>query len=75
MPSIGRHAPAIFAAQGQADIGATAGGLGGIGALPFWGASAWWWWLAVVITTRCFRAEVPFNLGWSGFRACTRQPA
>ncbi|QJD68846.1 TDT family transporter [Xanthomonas campestris pv. badrii] len=65
--SIGQHAAAIFAAQGLADLGRIAGGLGVIGAVLFWGAGAWWLLLAGLITAGYFRAEVPFNLGWWGF--------
>jgi C4-dicarboxylate transporter/malic acid transport protein len=64
---LGTNAPAIFAAQGMAAIGAVAQGLGVIGGVLFWGLGAWWMLLALLITVRYFKAGIPFNLGWWGF--------
>ncbi|WP_122316327.1 TDT family transporter [Pseudomonas cichorii] len=64
---LGSDAPAIFAAQGLAGIGAVAEGIGLIVGILFWGLGLWWMALALLITVRYFKAGVPFNLGWWGF--------
>lgn len=64
---LGNDAPVIFAAHGMGNIGDVAEGIGLIGGLLFWGLGLWWMVLALLITTRYFRAGIPFNLGWWGF--------
>jgi C4-dicarboxylate transporter/malic acid transport protein len=64
---LGADAPAIFAAQGMAGIGAVAESLGAIAGTLLWGVGLWWLLLALLITIRYFRAGVPFNLGWWGY--------
>ncbi|MFJ3486024.1 TDT family transporter [Pseudomonas sp. NPDC090202] len=64
---LGADAPAIFAANGMAQIGEVAAGIGLISGLLFWGLGAWWLMLALLITLRYLKAGIPFNLGWWGF--------
>jgi C4-dicarboxylate transporter/malic acid transport protein len=64
---LGSDAPAIFSAQGLAQLGALAAGLGVIGGLMIWGYGLWWLALAVLITARYWREGIPFNLGWWGY--------
>ena len=64
---LGADAPAIFAAQGMTGIGTIAEGFGTIAGLLLWGVGLWWLLLALLITTRYFRAGIPFNLGWWGY--------
>jgi C4-dicarboxylate transporter/malic acid transport protein len=64
---LGGDAPAIFAANGHANIGDTAFGLGVIGGVVLWGYGAWWLALATLKTLRYLREGLPFNLGWWGF--------
>ena len=64
---LGGDAPAIFAANGHANVGDTAFGLGVIGGIVLWGYGAWWLVLAMLKTLRYLRGGLPFNLGWWGF--------
>ncbi len=64
---LGAAAPAILGAQGMADVGLVAAGLGVIAGTLLWGFGLWWLLLAILITIRYFRAGVPFNLGWWGY--------
>ena len=64
---LGNDAPAIFAANGFAGIGAIAEGLGLVAGITLWGLGLWWMLIAVLITLRYLRAGIPFNLGWWGF--------
>ncbi|MGB8518379.1 MAG: TDT family transporter [Gallionella sp.] len=64
---LGGDAPAILAAQGMANIGMVAEGIGTIAGILLWGVGLWWLLLASLITIRYFRAGVPFNLGWWGY--------
>ncbi|WP_395666311.1 TDT family transporter [Methylocella sp.] len=64
---LGGDAPAIFAANGHANIGDTALGFGVIGGIILWGYGVWWLALAVLKTLRYLREGLPFNLGWWGF--------
>lgn len=64
---LGGQAPAIFAANGLADVGIAANGIGVIGGILLWGFGLWWFLLAAFITARYFRDRVPFNLGWWGY--------
>lgn len=64
---LGSCAHGMFAAQGMADIGTVAAGLGVIAGTVLWGVGLWWLLLAILITIRYFRAGVPFNLGWWGY--------
>ncbi|MEN0106600.1 MAG: TDT family transporter [Pseudomonas sp.] len=64
---LGNQAPAIFAAQGMAGIGAVAQGIGVVSGILFWGLGAWWMALALLITARYWRTGMAFNLGWWAF--------
>lgn len=64
---MGADAPAIFAAQGMANIGIVAQGIGLISGILFWGLGLWWMLLALFITLRYIKEGIPFNLGWWGF--------
>jgi C4-dicarboxylate transporter/malic acid transport protein len=64
---LGGDAPAIFAAQGMANLGQIASGIGVVAGILLWGAGLWWMLLAIFITMRHFRAGIPFNLGWWGY--------
>ena len=59
---MGADAPAVFAAHGLAQIGATMQTAGVLAALLLWGFGLWWLLLAVLITARYFRSGVPFNV-------------
>lgn len=61
------QAPAVFAAQGLASVGAMAHGLGVVAATLLWGCGVWWLLLAVLVTARYLRTGLPFNLGWWAF--------
>ena len=64
---LGGDAPAIFAANGMAGVGAVAAAGGLVAALILWGFGLWWLLTAVLVTVRYFRDGVPFNLGWWGY--------
>jgi C4-dicarboxylate transporter/malic acid transport protein len=64
---LGGAAPAVFAANGLADYGAAARGVGLIGGLLLWGYGLWWMATAVLVTLRHLREGLPFNLGWWGY--------
>lgn len=64
---LGGDAPAVFPANGLADVGRVALGLGVIGGIVLWGYGAWWLTLAVLKTLRYLGEGLPFNLGWWGF--------
>ncbi|MEI9963901.1 MAG: C4-dicarboxylate ABC transporter [Caulobacteraceae bacterium] len=64
---LGGAAPAIFAANGLADYGAAARGVGLIGGVLLWGYGLWWLAMAAFITLRYLRQGLPFNLGWWGY--------
>jgi C4-dicarboxylate transporter/malic acid transport protein len=64
---LGGAAPAIFTANGLADLGATARGAGVIGGLLLWGYGLWWAAMAALFTVRYLRQGLPFNLGWWGY--------
>ena len=64
---IGADAPAIFAAQGMAEVGTVAHGIGIVAGTTLWGFGLWWLLMATLITIRYFRAGIPFNLGWWGY--------
>jgi C4-dicarboxylate transporter/malic acid transport protein len=64
---LGGDAPAILAANGLAEVGVVAQGIGAIAGLLLWGFGLWWLALATLITIRYWRAGVPFNLGWWGY--------
>ena len=64
---MGGDAPIIFAANGLAQIGAVAQGIGAIAGLALWGLGLWWLICALLITIRYWRAGIPFNLGWWGY--------
>jgi C4-dicarboxylate transporter/malic acid transport protein len=64
---LGVAAPAAFAAQGMAQIGEIARGLGLVGGLMLWGYGLWWLGLAALATVRYLRGGLPFNLGWWAF--------
>ncbi|MCY1396483.1 C4-dicarboxylate transporter/malic acid transport protein [compost metagenome] len=64
---LGAEAPAVFAANGLADVGAIAAGIGLVAGVILWGFGLWWLAMAVLITLRYLRGGIPFNLGWWGF--------
>lgn len=64
---IGGEVPGVFTANGMADIGHIAAGVGFVAGLLFWGCGLWWMLLALLITVRYCREGIPFNLGWWGF--------
>jgi C4-dicarboxylate transporter/malic acid transport protein len=64
---LGGAAPAVFAANGLADYGPAASGIGLIGGVLMWGYGLWWMATAVLITLRYLRHGLPFNLGWWGY--------
>ncbi|MCY1398659.1 C4-dicarboxylate transporter/malic acid transport protein [compost metagenome] len=64
---LGSEAPAVFAANGLAEVGAIAAGIGLVAGVILWGVGLWWLAMAVLITLRYLRGGIPFNLGWWGF--------
>jgi C4-dicarboxylate transporter/malic acid transport protein len=64
---LGGAAPAVFAANGLADYGAAARGVGLIGGVLMWGYGLWWMATAVLVTLRYLRQGLPFNIGWWGY--------
>jgi C4-dicarboxylate transporter/malic acid transport protein len=64
---LGGAGPAIFAANGLAELGAGVRGVGVIGGLLLWGYGLWWAAMAVLFTLRYLRQGLPFNLGWWGY--------
>src|SRR5579859_4392552 len=64
---LGGAAPVVFAANGLADYGAVARGVGLIGGVLTWGYGLWWMATAVLITLRHLRDGLPFNIGWWGY--------
>ncbi len=64
---LGAAAPAVFTANGLADYGAAARGVGLIGGVLMWGYGLWWMATAVLVTLRYLRQGLPFNLGWWGY--------
>lgn len=64
---LGAAAPAVFAANGLDEYGATARGVGLVGGVLLWGYGAWWAGTAALITLRHLRQGFPFNLGWWGY--------
>ena len=64
---LGGDAPAILCANGLGELDQVAQGIGTIVGLLIWGFGLWWLALATMITTRYWRAGIPFNLGWWGY--------
>ncbi len=64
---LGGDAPAILSANGLGELDQVAQGIGTIVGLLMWGFGLWWLALATMITTRYWRAGIPFNLGWWGY--------
>lgn len=64
---LGSDAPAIFSAQGLANIGNVAEGIGTVAAILLWGFALWWMLMALLITTRYLKTGISFNLGWWGY--------
>ena len=64
---LGGAAPAIFAANGLAEYGPAAQGIGLIGGVLLWGYGLWWVATAALITGRYLRDGLPFNIGWWGY--------
>lgn len=64
---LGQDASGVFSAQGLAEVGSVAQGVGVIGGLLLWGLGLWWLLLALLILGRYLRDGIPFNLGWWAF--------
>ena len=64
---LGAASPAIFAANGLADYGPAARGVGLVGGLLLWAYGLWWAAMAGLITLRYLREGLPFNIGWWGY--------